>query len=436
MYRPAGIRARLLWVRLISSMLFVPAIYVVVALALSFGLVRWDKDDPVSFGLPVNAGSAETALSALTSGMLAFTGFVTSVVLLIVQFGTSEFSPRLIRWFNRDRTLKYALSTFIATFLFALVSTEQMSSGPGAVTPSRTLVAALALTLLSIVMFLLLIDRTANGLRVAKVVQDIDAASRDVFDGVYPTSASDAVAAEGTAQTLQSDTPVQTIHNGKVGAVVITLDQVGLTTLARRSDAVIEMVCAVGDHVPPGGILLNVHGERSLPARRLRRAVIMGDERTIDDDPAFAIRMLVDIAIKALSPAVNDPTTAVQSIDRIEDLLRYAAVKHLSVGFVADKNGVTRLVYPTPTWEDLVELALDEIRSCGANQYQIARRMRALLNALLEDLPERRRPALRSQLALLEDAVVSAFPESQRPDALVPDRQGIGMARRTVTDTA
>ena len=179
---------------------------------------------------------------------------------------------------------------------------------------------------------------------------------------------------------------------------------------------------------------MNVHAPTALPAHRLRRGVVMDDERTIDDDPAFAIRMLVDIAIKALSPAINDPTTAVQSIDRIEDLLRYAASKHLSVGFVADEAGVTRLVYPTPTWDDLVELALEEIRSCGANQYQIARRLRALLDSLLEDLPQRRRPALRTQLALLDDAVATAFPESQRQAALVPDRQGIGMARRATSD--
>ena len=108
----------------------------------------------------------------------------------------------------------------------------------------------------------------------------------------------------------------------------------------------------------------------------------MGDERTLDDDPAFAFRMMVDVAIKALSPAVNDPTTAVQALDRIEDLLRYAAAKHLSVGVVTDATGVMRLVYPTPTWEDLVELALDEIRAFGAGQYQVARRLRALLDAL------------------------------------------------------
>jgi uncharacterized membrane protein len=168
--------------------------------------------------------------------------------------------------------------------------------------------------------------------------------------------------------------------------------------------------------------------------RRHRRAVLLGDERTIDDDPAFAIRMLVDVAIKALSPAVNDPTTAVQSLDRIEDLMRYAASKHLSTGTVTDKHGTVRLVYPTPTWQDLVELALDEIRAFGAGQYQVARRLRALLDALITDLPEKRRPPLAGQGTLLDDAVASAIPRSQRAAALVPDHQGIGMSRRPPID--
>jgi uncharacterized membrane protein len=141
--------------------------------------------------------------------------------------------------------------------------------------------------------------------------------------------------------------------------------------------------------------------------------------------------MLVDVAIKALSPAVNDPTTAVQSLDRIEDLLRYAAPKHLFTGIVTDRHGAVRFLYPAPTWDDLVELALDEIRAFGAGQYQVARRLRALLDALIADVPERRQPALVRQQGLLDDAVAAAIPASQRDDALVADRQGIGMSRRS-----
>jgi uncharacterized membrane protein len=212
---------------------------------------------------------------------------------------------------------------------------------------------------------------------------------------------------------------------------VVALDRSWVADLAAGYDAVVRLVPAVGDHVPAGGTLLEVFGPRELPERRLRRGVVLGDERTIDDDPAFAIRMLVDVAIKALSPAINDPTTAVQSLDRIEDLLRYAASKHLSTGTATDRRGAVRLVYATPTWEDLVELALDEIRAFGAGQYQVVRRLRALLGALIAELPEARRPALLAQRALLDDAIASAISPGQRSAALVADRQGLGMPDRS-----
>jgi uncharacterized membrane protein len=427
---PSGSRWRRALRRRSEGLWFVPAVYVVLALALSVGLLRWDEADPIVLTRAISAGSASAALSALGSGMLAFTGFVTSIVLLIIQFGTSEFSPRFLGWFRTDPTIKYALSTFTATFLFALVSTAQMGRGEAAFVPTRTLIAALLLTLLSIAMFLLLIERTSYGLRVASVLQSLDGDARAVFDIVYPSSASQAAAGEEAARSLRGRPAVQTVHNSPVGSVLVALDQPRLVKLAERHDAVIELVYAVGDHVPGAGALLNVYGSQAISDKQLRRALAMGDERTLDDDPAFAFRMMVDVAIKALSPAVNDPTTAVQALDRIEDLLRYAAAKHLSVGVVTDGTGVMRLVYPTPTWEDLVELALDEIRAFGAGQYQVARRLRALLDALRADLSEHRRPALEAQSALLADAVEHSFRQTQRADALVPDRQGIGMSHR------
>ena len=426
----AKIGARRIW----ESLWFVPSVYVLAALALSFGLVHWDEADPIHLSESINSSSASAAMSALGSGMLAFTGFVTSVILMVIQFGTSEFSPRFVAWINRDRTLRFALSTFSATFLFALVSTAQIGRGNANFVPTRTLIAALLLTLLSIVMFLLLIDHTSNGLRVASVVQAVDSQSRQVFDAVYPEGASDAAAAQDKARSLDGLTPVQTIRLSGVGQVVVALDRTACANLAQKYDAVIQLVPAIGDHVPSGGTLLHVYGPRELPERQLRRVVALGDERTLDDDPAFAIRMLVDVAIKALSPAINDPTTGVQSLDRIEDLLRYAAPKHLSTGTVTDSTGAIRLVYPAPTWEDLVELALNEIRAFGAGQYQVARRMRALLDDLIADVPEKRRPALRQQATLLDDAVCSAIPQNQRADALVADRQGIGMSHHPPID--
>jgi uncharacterized membrane protein len=263
----------------------------------------------------ISAGSASAALSALGSGMLAFTGFVTSIVLLIIQFGTSEFSPRFLGWFRTDPTLKYSLSTFIATFPFALVSTAQMGRGEAAFVPARTLIAALLLTLLSIAMFLLLIDRTSYGLRVANVLQSLDGDARAVFNIVYPSSASQAAAGKEAARSLRGRPAVQTVHNSPVGSVLVALDRPRLVKLAESHDAVIELVYAVGDHVPRAGVLLYVYGSQAISGKQLRSALEMGDERTLDDDPAFAFRVMVDVAIRRFPrPSTTRPLRCKRSI--------------------------------------------------------------------------------------------------------------------------
>lgn len=423
---PTGRRWRQQQARIREALWVIPAIYVVAATVLSVGLTHLDQQHPLNLGWGLSAASASTALSALGGGMITFTGFVTSVILMIVQFGSSQFSPRFLRWFRSEATLKHALGTFIATFLFALVATAMTGRGANDAVPYRALLGAMVLTLGSIGWFLALISRTSDNLRVARATQRIDAQAREVFDSVYPETHSQVQAAIAVVRAVDGVEPIQVLNHRGIGAILVSIDRRALAHLAASHHATIELVTAVGDHVATDGPVLRVYADSPISARRLRAGLTFGDERTPEDDPAFTLRLLVDVAIKALSPAVNDPTTAVQSLHRIEDVLRYASAKHLSVGVTNDASGVPCLIYPTPGWDDLVELALSEIRLFGAGQYQIARRVRALLEDLLADLPSERHAALNQQLLLLDDAVNSTIPSSQRAPALVADRQGLG----------
>lgn len=424
-----GWRLRRARTRVSRSMWVIPTAYVVVALGFAILLVKWDLVVPLQTPVDLSAASSSTALAALGSGMIAFTGFVTSVVLLVVQFGSSQFSPRFLRWFRDDPTVKHSLGTFFATFLFALVATALTGRGADDVVPYRALIGALVLSLASIGWFLALISHTSNNLRVAHVTQRVDAQARTVFDQVYPTDHSEVRAGQVAVEQFDRTTPVQEIRQAGVGQILVAVDRGALLQRAVDADVVVELVAAVGDHVATDGLIARVYGRGSISSRRFRSGLTFADERTIEDDPAFAMRLLVDVAIKALSPAVNDPTTAVQSIHRIEDVLRYAAAKHLSVGVVTDSRGHARIIIPTPTWDDLVSLSLDEIRSFGAGQYQIARRLRALLQDLIEELPSKRRPTLLRQLELLDNAVRDQIPDPQRAAAMVADRQGLGLER-------
>jgi uncharacterized membrane protein len=155
-----------------------------------------------------------------------------------------------------------------------------------------------------------------------------------------------------------------------------------------------------------------------------------------EQDPKYALRLLVDIAIKALSPAINDPTTAVQALDQIQDQLLRLGRRRLEIGASRDSHGTLRLVVPHPTWEDFLRLAFDEIRSCGATSVQVMRRMRALMSDLIAALPEERRPALEHQRERLDRAIALSFEdEEEKLDASMEDRQGLGMPRSHQTET-
>jgi uncharacterized membrane protein len=173
-------------------------------------------------------------------------------------------------------------------------------------------------------------------------------------------------------------------------------------------------------------------GAAARPAEdALRASIAVGQERTLEQDPTFPLRIMVDIALKALSPAINDPTTAVLALDRIHDFLRIVGNRYLGDGRIRDLKGRLRLVYPTPDWEDFVRLAATEIRHVGCTSIQIARRLRAMLEDLIQALPESRAALLRRELALLQRSVERSFDEPEdRALAGVRDWQGVGGKHR------
>jgi uncharacterized membrane protein len=173
---------------------------------------------------------------------------------------------------------------------------------------------------------------------------------------------------------------------------------------------------------------MRIHsGGYRIRSGQLRDSIVLGQERTMEQDPAFAFRIIVDIAEKALSPAINDPTTGVLAIDQLQHLLQEVGERNLSTGIVCDDGGQVRLVYRTPNWEDFVFLAVSEIRHYGAGSVQITRRLHGMLDHLINVLPKERIPLLEEQLDLLRVTVENAFADSRdRALANVADSQGLG----------
>ena len=152
-----------------------------------------------------------------------------------------------------------------------------------------------------------------------------------------------------------------------------------------KSEGVIEFVPQVGDFVGSSKLLFILHdGADAIDERKLRPSVVLGAERTMEQDPLFAFRILVDIANKALSKAIYDPTTAVLAIDQLHRLLRSAGTRNLRTDQILDRAGELRVIFRTPNWEDFVHLAFTEIRFYGAENMQIARRLRAMIISLTD----------------------------------------------------
>jgi uncharacterized membrane protein len=406
-----------------------PLLYAVGAVVLGMGLPRLEAAFLPNLVAPIGAAPAIAVLSAIASGMLPLTGLVFSLAFVMVQFSATAYSPRLVAWFAGAAMMRHSLGVFTATFIYAVAALAWVDRGGSGKVPLLTVWFAIVLLLVSVVFFVLLIKKLTM-LQISRVLAYAGDQGRAVIERDYTLLGETGKEASGAAADEMPAERQVVLHRGGPAALQ-AIDVPRLVALARREGAVIEVALAVGDTLVDGMPLLRVYGEgRSVPERRLRRLVRLGGERTFEQDPKYALRILVDIAIKALSPAINDPTTAVQALDQIEDLLLRLGRVDLSAGRIRDAQGRLRLVFPVPRWEDFLVLAFDEIRYCGASSIQVMRRLRALLTDLMENVPPERRVALQRYLERVDNGIRRTFEDDDdRRDAFEVDRQGLGLPR-------
>jgi uncharacterized membrane protein len=399
-----------------------------------FVLPRLEQAYLATYTLRISVASAQAYLSATASGMMALMGIVFAMAFVMVQFSAIAYSPRLVLWFARDRLLFHALGVFAATFIYALCTLGWVDRGESGSVPLFSSLLVVIMLVASMLMFSLLVQRLSD-LQITNVLQLIGDRGREVIREMFVAAGEAAVAGEIETRTAAEELgPVtQTLTYAGDPRAIVALNIDALVGQARHADGVIVMTCAVGDTLVDGALLLEVRGaRRRLSNEELMRTIRLGRERTFEQDPKYPIRLLADVAIKALSPAINDPTTAVQTIDQIEDLLRRLGRCVLDVSYVRDADGTLRVVSPMPTWEDYLTLAFDEIRQYGASSVQVMRRLRAALVGLAETLPSAERTrAVRRYLEHL-DLVIERSPldAMDRLMARQEDRQGLGLSQR------
>jgi uncharacterized membrane protein len=412
----------------LRNSIWIGPIVMVVAAIIAVRILHW-TGEAIGWEANLNPETARVVLGSLAGAMFTFIVFVCSALLLVVQLASAQLTPRVIGTMFRDRVIKLTLVVFVFFFTFAVSAMVRIGSS---VPPLVTQFAAYG-CVASIGVFLYLIDHVGKKLRPSGVFASVAAEAHRVIESVYPRRLSD------DQEAVQKDPggvgrqPARVVPSTE-GGVVLAFDVPGLVELGSRHDCVIELAPQVGNFVAPGDPLFHVRGGPGLSAESLHGSVALGAERTMEQDPAFGFRLIVDIACKGLSPAINDPTTAVLAIDRIHHLLRHVGKRRLDNERVTDVTGRVRLTYRTPDWEDFVVLAVTEIRQFGGASIQIARRLRAMLENLIATLPTVRAEPLRRQLQLLANSTQRFFHDPEdRALADESDSQGMGGANEPDT---
>jgi uncharacterized membrane protein len=404
-----------------------PLLCVVAGIGLAVVLLSVDRSSRfqlVGSGVTGSAASVQTILTAASTSLVTLTSVVLSLTLVAVQLAMGQFSPRIVRAILHDRRSQLAVGLFIGTFAYSMTVLREVNgkSSGGAPVPGLAVVVDYGLILSAIVVLVLYVHHTAQSIRAGGLIGWVADATREEVERLFPS-----------APEPREDASV--VAAPEYG-VVTKLSYRVLVDIAERADCVLELVPAMGDFVPRGGPLFCVRGSLSEPQRSAAaRSVILERERSHEFEPVFGLRKLVDVAIRSIySGPFQDPTTSVQSINAIHDLLRRLVRREFPSGRHRDAHGQVRLVERVMSWEGYVRVGFDELRLAGAGSPQVARRLRAALEDLWTLASPERRPPLDRQLELLEAAVRRAYSDDEDIDAaLVPDMQGIGSGPDVMT---
>jgi uncharacterized membrane protein len=426
-----GATSRLFRLRIrLSSAMWLPVLAAnVVAVALAIALPVLDEQIGDQRSLPITTSAAQTIFGALAGGMITFTGIVFSAVIVAAQIQTSSYSPRLAARLRRDPVViaGLALPTATASYaLFALAAIGRETHRSGDFVPAITVLFGLVLAAVTLGSFVALVQRAFEITQIGGILRALMRRAHAVIEDVHPRDAR-----VGDAAAPPADAHPREIAHAGPPAVIAAIDRAALLRIADQTGGFVDVVPVVGEYLAPGRVVLCISGAHDDPDPRLvRRVFVLARQRTVDQDPAFALRMLVDIAIRGLSPAVNDPTTAVQVLDRIEALLVDLAGRHPGPSIVVDDDGRPRARVIAPSWPAYVELGLMEIRRYGADSPQVVRRLNALYDRLCEVADDDDRARVDLERRLLAEAVAAGFhdPEERR-SVEQSDRLGLGFGR-------
>jgi uncharacterized membrane protein len=353
----------------------------VIGLGLGLLLPRLDV------GPTVSSGRMAELLFTLGLGTLGLVTLVFSLLFGVVQWTASSFGPRL-NLFRDDPLVWRSFGFAVGVFVFGVTSglTAGARGHVSLVLPVTAVLAVLAAAYLVRV----LQTRAFESMQLARVLRELTTRGHAAIDYCYPPDAP--VSAQKESSSVAS-TRRRTVTWAGQFAMVQQFDVHRLIGAATAADTLVVFRVRVGETLHAGSPLADLQGGE-LSDQVVHQAVVAGNDRTLVQDPLFAFRLLADIALRALSPALNDPATAVDVIDAVEDLLRTLGGRDLRTTPFTDADGVPRVLVALPGWEDFLRTGVEDLLPPAAASSMVRERLLVMLDDLVEATPPQRHAAL------------------------------------------
>ena len=359
-----------------------------IAFAIGAALVLSSLDDSLRLPDAISFnGSPETAravLQTISTVAVTVAGISFSVIVVALVLASQQLSPRVLRSFQRHPLNQAVLALFLGTAAFSLFVLGALDDTADEV-PELSVTVAMALAALSLGLFVVFLHYMIRSLNASAVIRRIAAEGHEAIETPYPTQAGrpaeDREAAEARAEELKGSPAPHEVRAPRAGYLAAVAGD-RILAAADRCDGFVEQVLAVGDFAVTGGLLARAWCPESR-AQELReevgRAFELNEERIVEDDIAFPLRQLADIALKGLSPGINDPTTAENAMNSVTDSLVRIARQPEPAMLRLAPSGTPRLRAAAPSLDDLVKLGFDQVRRDGAGQPSFAVRLLQML---------------------------------------------------------
>lgn len=418
-----------------GTLWFIPACSVLGATLVSRATLAVDRardlQSAVDAVLPGDPTALAAAAATVAAAMLTFLGVVFATTLVAIQLASSQYSPRIVRVFVRSRLTQATLGVFLATFVFSLHALIGTRESADPFIPALTMTVMYVLVMGTVLMFIAFIHGMVRLLRVQYLLRLTARASHDAIDHAFPsTDAYQETPGPVPSADPRPVAPRPVDHSRHRGnpRVLQAIDVAGLAAVAAQRGCWVEMRITVGEHAGPATVVALVHGDEptALTDEDVHAHLLFGSERTMLQDPAFGIRQLVDTASRALSPAINDPTTAVQALLRVEDLLARVAQYPDPSGWYTDDAGTVRVRLVEPGFVRLATLGLTEILHYGADAPQVTRSLIAVCGDLAHITTDERRRFFEQMRERCADTATDRMPPAFGELAIEPDRMGLG----------